>query len=267
MLGKLLKYDIKSTARYMIPLYILFILISIINSFLKPFEVLNSLDSYAFQIAISVFLLIAYFLMAFGIIIASFIILILRFQKNLLGDEGYLSFTLPVKTWQHIISKLINSVICILASLIVFLISLSIITWVDIVSFIKEFSILFESLGEIFGYGIYIILPIYMIIGLVLNILMIYNSITLGHQVQNHKIIASFAAYFVFYFITQAVLLLISLTFFLFTYGSFADIPADPDTLPNGALLLALISLALGLLAIGHYLSINYFMKNKLNLE
>jgi hypothetical protein len=39
------------------------------------------------------------------------IVLIQRFYKNLLGDEGYLMFTLPVQSWSHILSKLAVSML------------------------------------------------------------------------------------------------------------------------------------------------------------
>ena len=43
--------------------------------------------------------------------VATLIVVIQRFYKSLLGDEGYLMFTIPVKAWQNILNKLLVSML------------------------------------------------------------------------------------------------------------------------------------------------------------
>ena len=59
--------------------------------------------------------------------VMTLILIIQRFYKNLLQNEGYLMHTLPVKMWQHIASKLIVSVVWCFVSMFVICLSFIII--------------------------------------------------------------------------------------------------------------------------------------------
>ena len=89
MLGKLIKYEFNANSRTFLPMYIALILVAAVNRVLR---VTMSEANLAF--GISIMLLVGLF-MALGII--TLVVIIQRFNKNLLGDEGYLMFTLPVK--------------------------------------------------------------------------------------------------------------------------------------------------------------------------
>lgn len=267
MIGKLLKYDIKATARYLIPLYIVFLAISLVNGFFNPFDVLESNNTFSLKVLASILMVIAYFIMMVGVLIGTGIILVLRFQRNLLGDEGYLSLTLPVKSWEHIISKLITSILGMVSSVLVILGSISIIMRINIKTIIDEVSILTDEMEVVFGSNIKLIFTLYLFVAMVLLILTVFNAITIGHQFQNHKIVASFLASFVFYFIYQIILIVVGIIYLINTYGNFSNIPINSDVVPNGGLLLIVISLVLIIMSIGHYLSINYLFNNRLNLE
>lgn len=265
MLKKLLKYEIKATGRTLLPLYIILLVIAVVNRILNPFEVLENSQGFNIQMLINVISVIIYFSMAFGIMAATLIVIIQRFYKNLLGDEGYLSFTLPVETWKHVLSKMITSIMWIILSVLMVLISILIIA--DIDSFMNEFSRFLEELGAVFGNGIYISLPIYMLSGIILGILIIYNSIAIGHHFQNHKLLSSFAIFGAFYLLTQAVLVLMILIYAYINYGNLNTMPMNATTLPNGSVLFGAVTIILLIMAIGHFISTNYFLKNKLNLE
>lgn len=267
MIRKLLKYDLKAIARYLLPLYVVFLAISFVNGFIKPFDILDNASGFNLQVLISIMLIIIFYIMMFGILLGTIIIQIQRFQKNLLSDEGYLSFTLPVKTWQHVLSKLISSLMWIILSILVILFAFSIMTRVSIPGLIDALTVSFNEIGMVFGSSGYIIMPVYLILVLVQMWLTICNSITIGHHFENHKIIASFATYFIFYFITQALTIITAIIYLLITFGSFENVPMNAATIPNGGFLLGSLTILIGLIAIGHYLSLNYFLKNKLNLE
>ena len=59
---------------------------------------------------LSVISMVGYVVLIISISAITLIIMVQRFYKNLLGDEGYLMFTLPVKTWQNVLNKLIFAV-------------------------------------------------------------------------------------------------------------------------------------------------------------
>ena len=56
-------------------------------------------------------LVVAFTLAIFGVCLMSLVLMVQRFYKNLLGDEGYVMFTLPVSIHQQVWSKLIVSAV------------------------------------------------------------------------------------------------------------------------------------------------------------
>ena len=71
----------------------------------------------------------AYGITMAAVIIVTFIIIIQRFYKNLLCDEGYLMNTLPVSVWKNITSKLIVATVWNIVSLGVALVSIFIMAY------------------------------------------------------------------------------------------------------------------------------------------
>ena len=131
MLGKLLKYEIKATSRILLPLYLVLFVVAVVNRVLNPFEILENAQGFNIQILINILSIILYFIITFSVMAATFIIMIQRFYKNFLGDEGYLSFTLPVETWKHVLSKLLTSMMWIILSILAVIASIIIIADID----------------------------------------------------------------------------------------------------------------------------------------
>ncbi|MEG1001036.1 MAG: ABC transporter permease, partial [Cellulosilyticaceae bacterium] len=103
MLGKLIKYEFKATGRTFLPLYGAILIVALVQRFFgrssqELFEELNRIGDFATIALVALF-------MALGVI--TLVVTIQRFQKSLLSDEGYLMFTLPVKTRSLIASKMI----------------------------------------------------------------------------------------------------------------------------------------------------------------
>lgn len=109
MLGKLLKYELQATGRIFIPAYIGIVLISIINRSARIIDIA----------AIFNFTGILLGTLFAALCVITVIVVVQRFYKNLLADEGYLMFTLPVKVESLIGSKLIASMIWGIMSIIV----------------------------------------------------------------------------------------------------------------------------------------------------
>ena len=110
MFRKLCKYEFKSIVRTLMPIYLAVIAVAALNAFmsfgplsqnvLAGFGAWSSL--YSIVQAASMF---AYFGVMVALSVLTLIIIIQRFYKGLLSDEGYLMFTLPVKPWQLIAAK------------------------------------------------------------------------------------------------------------------------------------------------------------------
>ncbi|OON95475.1 MAG: hypothetical protein ATN36_08235 [Epulopiscium sp. Nele67-Bin005] len=120
MLGKLLKYEIKATARNFLPIYALILSIAFVQG-LIGFDI-----TAIFQFTLVKQLLVfAFGALYIALFVTTIIVVIQRFNKNLLGDEGYLMFTLPVSLRDIILSKLIVAWFWIISSYVVSGIALS----------------------------------------------------------------------------------------------------------------------------------------------
>lgn len=113
MFKKLLKYDFKYSKRFGIPILIALAVTCLIASI--DVVVLNSGafddDNFGFlEILVTVTLSFSA-LAAVGAIVGTQIIIYENFYKSLLTDEGYLTFTLPVKAKDIIFSKMTNGAI------------------------------------------------------------------------------------------------------------------------------------------------------------
>ena len=137
MLGKLIKYEFRSTAIFFLPIYAALIIISALTSALYRLSESFNSDFFNFSLAASVSI---YVLFAMGLAVTTFVIIIIRFYKNLLGNEGYLMFTLPVSAEQNILAKLIPAVVWFFGSCV-----LGFFTIIPVLNFkYADFSISFE---------------------------------------------------------------------------------------------------------------------------
>ena len=121
MLGKLLKHEFRATGRTMLPvLGVLTALVALANLVVRFGDQIIS----RYRLAAVLFALIVA-AAVFGVIAAevmAIVVMVQRFYKNLLGDEGYLMHTLPVSVHGLIWSKLIVSLVWIFATnLVIFL--------------------------------------------------------------------------------------------------------------------------------------------------
>lgn len=114
MLRKLLKYDYKYIFKMWIALTILSVPMSAFGGFCGPMSVLSSEFEgfFIFGTIISVFVII-------GAVFIPFAMSLYRFYLNLYTDEGYLTFTLPVKKSDLLLSKFIFSMSTLVAGGIV----------------------------------------------------------------------------------------------------------------------------------------------------
>lgn len=114
MLRKLLKYDIRSIYKTWLALSVLSVLMSVFGGFCGP----HSTDPGDFQ-GFFVFGSIISVLVIGCAVIAPFVLSLYRFYNNLYTDEGYLTFTLPVKKQDILLSKFLFSLITLVAGVLV----------------------------------------------------------------------------------------------------------------------------------------------------
>lgn len=120
MLGKLLKYELKSTSRLMGVLYLAVLIVAAIVGFLARGTIWQATQGNAIAVVVSGLI---YTLLIMTLMIVTVVRILQRFYKNLLKGEGYLMHTLPVPTWMLVASKTISSLIWVLLSIITLIVS------------------------------------------------------------------------------------------------------------------------------------------------
>lgn len=196
MLGNLIKYEIQATRRIFLPLYGLILIFACINKIFigANYQKINGVAAMPFWIAMTV-----YVLLIAALFVMTLVVLIQRFQKNLLSDEGYLSFTLPVKTHMHLDAKMIVTVMWTVLSLIVAVLSIFLLA-VDsnsLQQMRQGWSYLIRDL-EPFGASVYGILAegiVLALLSIAQQTLHIYLSITIGNFSSKHKLLAAFGVF------------------------------------------------------------------------
>lgn len=259
MLGKLLKYEFKATARIFLPLYAGLLIFAGIN------KLFWSIGGESTPAAISTML---YIFMIIAIFAFTVIIMIQRFHKNLLGDEGYLMFTLPTQPWKHILCKLLASLIWTVLSIVITLLSVFLLALNT-----EVLTMLFTELPRVFaefhtavgaeGYAMTVEFVVMTLILLSSGILTVYTSIAIGHQFGNHRLLASFGAFFVINIVLQIVQTMLAVSFGAFMIG----VPNSMDA--NALTQFSMISYSLLhlLFSAGYFLLTNYLLTRRLNLE
>lgn len=113
MLGNLIKYEFRYSAKIIPVFYIAYAgIVLIVRLLIALAQNVNEM------FAIPALMSFLPVLLGIGaIMLIPFILGAVRFYKNLLGDEGYLSFTLPVTPRAHIAAKTITYIIWYIASL------------------------------------------------------------------------------------------------------------------------------------------------------
>ncbi len=106
MLGKLIKNEFRSTFRYYWIFFVAFLGITLAYAAIDNVMTSNQNINPVFQI-FAVLLAIVYLFSNFFIALAPIIFSALRFNKSVLGSEGYLTNTLPVSTSKIVGAKLI----------------------------------------------------------------------------------------------------------------------------------------------------------------
>jgi hypothetical protein len=269
MLGKLLKYEIKATARLFLPLYLTIVVFAVINRFFLAMPNLGDKSFSFYSLAVTISMIVFVTLMV-GLVVMTLFVLIQRFYKNLLGDEGYLMFTLPVKSWSHILSKLIISMLWTIASSIVAFCSILLIFSknINISELLNELSVAYNQIVQQFGAYTYLInleVIIFVLLNLASTILIIYAAIALGHLFNKHKLLSSFGMYIVLQIISQMIMSLAGFIFF-----NLAIFKPESTFIPNVLLVNGILLLSIlfsGAFTAGYFFLTNYILKRKLNLE
>lgn len=204
MVKKLLKHEAHALWRSMMPIWSVLFGVSLLGRLIQLFE--QNTVAYDIISGSSIFF---YAVSLLACIACPFIFAITRFYRNLFTGEGYLSFTLPVTTHQHIWVKLVVAVVTETVTLVAAALSVIVITFGDLtVEIGKAIGYLFKLFTERWGAH----MPTYMleaIVGLIvlfaLETLLFYACICIGQQSKKNRVLAAVGAYFGIYAIQQVI--------------------------------------------------------------
>ncbi|MBQ4474312.1 MAG: hypothetical protein IJR36_06045 [Lachnospiraceae bacterium] len=217
MLTKIMKYESKAMSRVLLPFYAALLASSLLSGLLLMFNRVRVDASDGMHVEISaadsiVSTLTIIFIFAFAVLVASIsiatlIAIIQRFNKGCLGDEGYLTFTLPVGIDTQLWARVLVSFFWTLLSLIVtgLCVFLMVILTVGNLDFLSEIG---DVVREIFQNPnapiILTELGVLSLLSLLVAPLGVYFCMSLGQIITpKHRIVGAFIVYFGMSFVAQ----------------------------------------------------------------
>ena len=213
MLRKLLKHEFRATARVMIPLYLITVLLAVLTRATALWAEMVTFDGMLgrnFLALLSGIIIFGFVLALIATFVVAVILAILRFRSNLMADEGYVMFTLPVSTHTLVWSKLIVSAVWFLGAVVVDVLSL--LALVANVEMFWELGRVFQEIADQWnayyvGNGVAFLVEclLLFLVFCVVACLEFYTPLAIGHSFAQHKMLLSVAFFFAIQVVTQIV--------------------------------------------------------------
>lgn len=274
MLGKLFKHELWAMSRIMLPVMaVLVVLAGLSNVSVRYIDMVQS-DFLSFVLAL---FLVLFFLGVFAAAVVLVVVIVSRFYNNLLKDEGYLMFTLPVSThelvWSKLLASLVWSVVSALIMLALFWVTalhaLNVASSAIQMNFELELGGLLRFLSEEFSItGGYLALMIVecvfaAVIGTFASYLLFYAAMSIGQSFANHKVLMSVVFFLLISFVVQLAVPFVSMGIGEMYSNVNVDVTNFRTVLQMG--MLTSIAVELVYAAILYFIT-NFFLKKKLNL-
>ena len=261
MLSKLIGYEFRATRRIFVPAYLALLALSVLNA--ASFALTSSLDDLSLP---SGLLMMVYVVAIMAVAFLSLAYMIVRFYQNLLGDEGYLMFTLPVRPWQLLWSKAIVSTVWMAASVVLCGISILIVTFGGLIAdgefgnLLQELPILWNGLASEFGGGFLVGVSLEAIVcglvGVIAFCMHIYAALSLGQLFHRFRLGMSFVMYVVCSIVEQIVFVLLG------------NIHVEINVVQTGIMIAVAVIIVWNMVTAAVYFVIsNYLLSRKLNLQ
>lgn len=274
MLRKLIKHELRATARVMGPMLLL-MLGAAVGGNIAVHHLVES-DVPALNV-IGVFLLMVFVAAIIGTFVVSFVLMIQRFYQNLLRDEGYLMMTLPATVHEHVLSKLFVSILWAAATAIMAALATLILVFelefVDLIVYdlnglLAQLRFSDLRLMDYTGHAVLFVLEmaLLMIAMDACLCLQIYAAMAVGHSFTHHKGLLSFAAYIVLCMLWNIVQ---NAALYLLGVVTPESIQLELNISPMPALhiTLCLLIVCSMIPSALWYAITTYFLKNRLNLD
>lgn len=285
MLRKVLKHDLNSVWRIWLIFSITVVVLSCISGIcLRELITLNEIDQYFSATSVlSELMLILTSIAIIAYLVISGILVVYRYYQNFFTDEGYLTFTLPVKRSTLLNSKLLSAFIWNIATSLVFVLCLCIILLIapahsdgtgtliaTVLEGIANVLYLIFSINDAWLVVYLILLAIILLLWSVFSTLLMYACVTIGSVItRKQKVLVAILIYYIVNSAISVVWYIISITFDIATQA-FDHIvnEINPDILPLLTLFFMIcIAMAISVISV---LTYNFTLKSvqkKLNLS
>lgn len=194
MLGKLIKYDMKASTSMLgvcyLAVLILSLLVSGMGRLLSDISQGKDLGIAATLAVTSVAVL--WIVSLAGTAIAALIAVLRRFYMNLMGDQGYLTLTLPVKASTHVLSKLISGFAILLVSALVMMLGIGIPALIGVSGDLRQmlleytrfsWDVLMREMGFLY--------IVNQILSMWSGLLLAYLALCVGQLCERHRVLAA----------------------------------------------------------------------------
>lgn len=275
-LGKLIKYDFMDVSKLIIPFYIGMGVMGIVIRIFW-FVLLNEKIDERVRISTGVFQVMSYFgyaIAIIGIILMTYYAVIIRYYRSIYGNEGYLTNTLPIETYEIILAKLLTFLSWFVVNGIIIFFTFWFIIPVE--GIIKANIFRPEVLHEIETFlrhsvgATLIIAIISMLVMTIEKILFLFLCVSIANMVKSYKILTGIGAYV----ILGGIIGLIKQVILTFTYifdknydnygNSEREVLRTFENVFNTNLGMLFTSIVFSVIL---FFVVNYLLKNKLNLE
>lgn len=211
MFAKLLKHELRSCAGFMGIISLGSLGVGVASGFLLRYMEQSAnqmITNESLEMLLGILFFFA-FLALFAFAVIGGIFPITQFYKRKFTDQGYLTFTLPVRSWQIYLSSLLNLIVwgfvCALSMfvsfILVFLIGfMNTEVWNEMV---RSFS--FLDVKEVFA-EMDFMNPLYLLINSACSVMIMMNSMILGAMfAKKHKILVAVGVYYLTSMVMGAV--------------------------------------------------------------
>lgn len=206
MLGKIYKHEFKQTSKIIPWLYLILLFCS-----------LTLITGY--KLDISWLIITGYILCVFcsiAIIVSTLIIIISRFYKSMFSNEGYLTYTLPMKPSSNLFPKLTVALFWLIIDIVViFSVVLMVLFSFNIIDFdyLEHFSRYLQ--GDILHFVIFFAVTLF--IQSIFFLSTVFFAISLGNVPMFHKL--SFVGPILFYFVINIVMEVLNILSIFIPFG------------------------------------------------
>lgn len=273
MLRKLFKYELKSTAKLMLLVYMIMVAVTVLGCIAMAVSAAPSGDSPVkdFFIVIGI---TSYVLGIFALFIVTYVYMCVHFYRTMYSDRGYLTHTLPVSHHSILNVKLLVSLFWMLCSILLLLLSVlaliaaasrGAIFRTDFSYFLSEF---YRTSGMHFG-ALMLYLLVATIFSCLLYLLMVFTSASIGQLFSQHKIAASVIAGVVLYFAEQIIstIIMVASGYVMLMNDMSTDSSTIPDFSGVFSMLLTPTVIYSVILSVIYYVVCYRITKKHINLE